>query len=93
MKNGSLQITTGLQFTTWHQGCQMVCFLTKNTNLGNFWKVLLWKISANFMTIWSILRPLEKFFGHLVYIVVIWYIFPRFGILDQEKSGNPAWHE
>jgi hypothetical protein len=33
------------------------------------------------MTIWSILRP-------LVYFVVIWYIFPRFGILDQEKSGN-----
>jgi hypothetical protein len=24
----------------------------------------------------------------LVYFVVIWYIFPRFGILDQEKSGN-----
>jgi hypothetical protein len=22
--------------------------------------------------------------------VVIWYIFPRFGILDQEKSGNPG---
>jgi hypothetical protein len=22
--------------------------------------------------------------------VVIWYIFPRFGILDQEKSGNPV---
>jgi hypothetical protein len=22
--------------------------------------------------------------------VVIWFIFPRFGILDQEKSGNPA---
>jgi hypothetical protein len=21
--------------------------------------------------------------------VVIWYIFPRFGILHQEKSGNP----
>jgi hypothetical protein len=42
------------------------------------------------MTIWSILRPLEIFYGHLVYFVVIWYIFPRFGILDQEKSGNPA---
>jgi hypothetical protein len=27
--------------------------------------------------------------GHLVYFVVIWYIFPRFGILYQEKSGNP----
>jgi hypothetical protein len=29
------------------------------------------------------LRP----FGNLV---AIWYIFPRFGILCQEKSGNPA---
>jgi hypothetical protein len=25
--------------------------------------------------------------------VVIWYIFPRFGILYQEKSGNPALHD
>jgi hypothetical protein len=40
------------------------------------------------MTIWSILRPLEMFYGHLVYFVVIWYISPRFGILYQEKSGN-----
>jgi hypothetical protein len=42
------------------------------------------------------------FYGHLEYFtviwdiswpfdngVVIWYIFPRFGILCQEKSGNP----
>jgi hypothetical protein len=35
------------------------------------------------------------FYGNLVYftaivnVVVIWYIFPRFGILCQEKSGNP----
>jgi hypothetical protein len=41
------------------------------------------------MTIWFILRQLEIFYGHLVYFVVIWYIIPRFGILDQEKSGNP----
>jgi hypothetical protein len=27
-------------------------------------------------------------FGNLV---VIWYIFPRFGILHPEKSGNPGW--
>jgi hypothetical protein len=27
----------------------------------------------------------------LVYFVAIWYIFPRFGILYQEKSGNPDW--
>jgi hypothetical protein len=30
------------------------------------------------------------FYGHLVYFVVIWYIFPRFGISYQEKSGNPV---
>jgi hypothetical protein len=40
------------------------------------------------MAIWSILGTLEICYGHLVYFVVIWYIFPRFGILDQEKSGN-----
>jgi hypothetical protein len=42
------------------------------------------------MTIWSILRRLQIFYGHLVYFVVSWYISPRFGILYQEKSGNPA---
>jgi hypothetical protein len=31
-------------------------------------------------------------YGLLVYFVVIWYIFPRFGILYKEKSGNPAPH-
>jgi hypothetical protein len=67
----------------------MVCFQTKNPNLGNFWRVLQWKILVYFMTIWSILRPLEIFFGLLVYNVVIWYISPRFGILQQEKSGSP----
>jgi hypothetical protein len=28
--------------------------------------------------------------GHLVYFVVIWHTFPRFGMLHQEKSGNPG---
>jgi hypothetical protein len=32
---------------------------------------------------WNILRP----FGN---VVVIWYMFPHFGILCQEKSGNPG---
>jgi hypothetical protein len=76
--------------STGDQGCQMVCFQTQNPNLGKFWRVLQWKILVNFMTIWSILRPLEIFYCHLVYCVVIWYIFPRFGILYEEKSGNPA---
>jgi hypothetical protein len=39
------------------------------------------------------------FYAHLEYVIdiwsfgnfgVIWFIFPRFGILCQEKSGNPA---
>jgi hypothetical protein len=34
-----------------------------------------------FRVIWYILWP----FGN---VVIIWYIFPRFGILCQEKSGN-----
>jgi hypothetical protein len=42
------------------------------------------------MIIWSILRPLEIFYGHLVYFLGNWYISPRFGILHQENSGNPV---
>jgi hypothetical protein len=58
-----------------------------------------------FTVIWHISWPLGIFYGHLVYcmatwyilwpfgnVVVIWYIFPRFGTLCQEKSGNPAPH-
>jgi hypothetical protein len=33
--------------------------------------------------IWDTLWPFGNF-------VVIWYIFPRFGIFSQEKSGNPG---
>jgi hypothetical protein len=36
-----------------------------------------------FMVIWHILWPLGN-------VVVIWYIFPCFGILCQEKSGSPG---
>jgi hypothetical protein len=44
-----------------HQGCQMVCFQTKNPDLGKFWRVLQWKILVYFMTIWSILLFLWLF--------------------------------
>jgi hypothetical protein len=47
-------------------------------NVGIFYGHLEYSIA-----IWYILRP----FGHLV---ALWYIFPLFGILCQEKSGNPA---
>jgi hypothetical protein len=36
-----------------------------------------------FTVIWKIFWPLSK-------VVAIWYIFTHFGILCQEKSGNPA---
>jgi hypothetical protein len=55
-------------------------------NLGGFAMVNL----GIFMTTWAILRPLEIFYVHLVHLVVIWYIFLRFGMLYQEKSGNPG---
>jgi hypothetical protein len=71
------------------QGCQMVCFQTKNPDLGKFFRVLQCKILVNFLTIWSILRPLQIFYGHMLYFVVIWYISPRFGILYQEKIWQP----
>jgi hypothetical protein len=66
----------------------MVCFQTKNTNLGKFWRVLLWKNLGIFYDHLVNLRPFEIFYGHLVYFMVAWYIFPRFGILDQEKFSN-----
>jgi hypothetical protein len=58
----------------------MVYFQTKNPNLGKFWRFLLWKMLV-----------------YLVYFVTIWYSlwlfginFPHFGMLTQEKSGNPV---
>jgi hypothetical protein len=54
---------TGIRYKT--QGCQMVYFKTKNRNLGTFWRVLQCKMSVYFMAIWPIIRPFDKFYGHL----------------------------
>jgi hypothetical protein len=43
-----------------------------------------------FYTIWNILRIFFIFCDHSVHFVFIWYIFSIFGIMDQEKSGNPG---
>jgi hypothetical protein len=67
----------------------MVCFQTKNPNLGKFWRILQWEMLVYSMDTWSISRSFVIFYGHLVKFVVIWYIFPGFGILYQEKYGNP----
>jgi hypothetical protein len=62
----------------------MVCFQTKNPNLGKFWTFeIFYGDWGYFMTIWYILwsfRTLCKF----------WYIFPGLVSCNQEKSGNPG---
>jgi hypothetical protein len=78
-KVGRLQGDLGMmKLFSWaprSQGCQMVYFQIKNRNLGKFWRVLQWKMLVYFIDIWSILRPFYTYNGHLVYFVVIWYIF------------------
>jgi hypothetical protein len=46
-----------------------------------------------FMEIWSILQPFGILYGHLLYFVVIWYIFPRFSMLRQEKHWSKVTHK
>jgi hypothetical protein len=45
-------------------------------NLGKFWRILQGKMLVYSMAIWSILLSFGTFCGHLVYFMVIWYIFP-----------------
>jgi hypothetical protein len=67
----------------------MVYSQTKNANLGKFWRALDWKMLIYVMAIWNLLQT-------FVYFMTIWYIlcslgifFSGFGIMRQEKSGNP----
>jgi hypothetical protein len=64
-----------------YQGCQMACFRTKGSYLGNFWRVLQWKMLVYFMTIWSYLPPFGILCGHLIY-------FSRFGKLHQKNLAT-----
>jgi hypothetical protein len=66
------------------QGCQMVYFETKKPNLGQILGGLA-------------LEDVGTLYGHLVHFTSIRYIwwsfgifFPLFGMLYQEKSGNPG---
>jgi hypothetical protein len=56
----------------------MVYFQNKNPNLGQFRKVLHWKMLVYFMAIWSISRG--TFYSHLVYFYQFGYIFTSLGI-------------
>jgi hypothetical protein len=58
------------------QGCQMVYFQIKITNLGIFWKGLGWKILVYFMAIWY-------FYAILVCLRAIWYVCGHLDIFSQ----------
>jgi hypothetical protein len=63
----------------------MAYFQTKNTTLGKFWRALerkVWVYLEHFKAIWYILWSSG-------YLGEIRYAYARFGILCQEKSGNP----
>jgi hypothetical protein len=51
------------------QGCQMVYFLTKNPNLGTFWRALEWKMLVCLITIRNVSLPFCMIYGHLV---ILW---------------------
>jgi hypothetical protein len=75
-----------------HQGCQMFFFKPKNPNLGKFWRALP-RLENVYIFLWPFgifLWRFGIFYVHLVHFVFIWYIFSGFGIMHQEKSGNPA---
>jgi hypothetical protein len=82
-------LNTEIKFTTFKDGFQAYStpglpdgiFSNQKSQFGYFWRVLDWKMSVYFSTIWPILRQCFIFYDHLV----IEYIFPRFGILCQEK--------
>jgi hypothetical protein len=66
--------------------------LNQNPHLGIFCRDLDWKLSIYLTSIWDILRTFGVLNVHLVHFVFIWYIFLGFGIMYQEKSGNPGKH-
>jgi hypothetical protein len=74
------------------QGCQMVYLHTENTYLGKIWMALKCKILIYIVLLFGILYDPFVYFMAIgfTYFVVIWYIFPSFVMLYQEKSGNPG---
>jgi hypothetical protein len=77
-------------FVSFDQGCQMFYFQTENPNLDKIWRALEWKTLSYSMTIWNILLPFGIIYGRLVKFVVIWYIFPRFGMFGQRNIWQPC---
>jgi hypothetical protein len=63
--------TLNLKNRPLEQGCQMVCFPTKNPNLGKIFSVSDWKMLIYLVAnLWTF----EIFNDHLAHGVFIWYI-------------------
>jgi hypothetical protein len=58
--------------------------------MGKFWRALGWKIFMYFMAVWNILQTFWIFYGHLDILCSFCTFFSGFGIMHQEKSGNPG---
>jgi hypothetical protein len=73
-------------------GCQMIiCFLTKNPNLGKFWRAFEWSMLVYCMTIWNISWPFGIIYGRLVYIVCGHLLyFSKFGVFGLRKIWQPC---
>jgi hypothetical protein len=65
----------------------MVCFQTKYSYLGKFWRALEWKMLVFFIVIWIILRSFGKFYGHLV---MLWKCGTFFFVLVYCAKKNLA---
>jgi hypothetical protein len=74
----------------------MVCFQTKNIDLGKFWRKLEWKMLVYLMTIWNILWHFGIICGRLVKFVTVWYslwpfgIIFNFGMIGPRKIWQPS---
>jgi hypothetical protein len=66
----------------------MVCFRTKNPNLGKIFRVSDWKMLRILWPFGIFYWTFGILYDHLAHCVFIWYIFSGFGVMHQEKSGN-----
>jgi hypothetical protein len=63
-------------------------FSDQRSQFGEFYvEGLAMEDVGTFVDIWSVY---QIFYGHYLHLVIIWYISPRFGMLCEEKSGNPG---
>jgi hypothetical protein len=67
----------------------MVYFQTKIPIWVNLEGALDCKMLICPMAVWKILQTFRISYDHLAHFVFIWSIFSSFGIMYQEKSGNP----